>query len=563
MARPPNVAYGAADTPPLGVMLFSGLQHVALVSIYLVYPVLVAQATDATPETAAAMVSLTLVALAIGTLLQVIGFRGVGSRHLCHPVPSVIYLGPSLLAAKTGGLALVFGMTALAGLAEIVISRVLKYMRPLLPSEVSGLVALLIGVATGIVGLRSIFGATGGPAHLQDLAIALTTIAIMLTLNIWGRGTPRLLCVLIGMTAGYLMAALMGHVDAGPLAAGALVALPDVGHLGWAFDASFLVPFGVAAIAATLKVTGNVTSLQKANDADWKRPDLQSVSRGVLADGLGTIVAGGLGAFGLNSSTPAVGLATATGVLSQKVAYPIAALLLLMAFVPKLGVLFYLMPRAVAGAALVFSSTFIIVNGLEIITSRLLDARKTVVIGLALVFGLSVDIFPAFFQSLPPQAQALFGTSMVFGTITALALNALFRIGVRRRESLLVPVGAVDGDRLQDFMEMSGQRWGARRDVIERARFNLAQSVEAIIDGCGPQSALQIDASFDEFNLNVRVSYVGAPLELPDKRPTKEEIIASEAGERRLAGYMLRRYADRVTASHRAGRSTVLFHFNH
>lgn len=55
---------------------------------------------------------------------------------------------------------------------------------------------------------------------------------------------------------------------------------------------------------------------------------------------------------------------------------------------------------------------------------------------------------------------------------------------------------------------------------------------------------------------------MGPPLELPDKRPSNEEIMESDEGQRRLAGFMLRRYADRVQATHRAGRSTILFHFD-
>jgi hypothetical protein len=40
---------------------------------------------------------------------------------------------------------------------------------------------------------------------------------------------------------------------------------------------------------------------------------------------------------------------------------------------------------------------------------------------------------------------------------------------------------------------------------------------------------------------------------------------AAEDAESRkkLAGYMLRRYADRVQTTHKAGRSTILFHFDH
>ncbi len=42
-----------------------------------------------------------------------------------------------------------------------------------------------------------------------------------------------------------------------------------------------------------------------------------------------------------------------------------------------------------------------------------------------------------------------------------------------------------------------------------------------------------------------------------------EEIMASEDGARRLAGFMLRRHADRVQATSKAGRATILFHFDH
>jgi NCS2 family nucleobase:cation symporter-2 len=126
-----------------------------------------------------------------------------------------------------------------------------------------------------------------------------------------------------------------------------------------------------------------------------------------------------------------------------------------------------------------------------------------------------------------------------------------------------LPSGRVDSVALAQFMEEIGATWGARRDVIERASFNLMQSMETIVDGCEPEGPLEITASFDEFSLDVRVSYAGKPLALPEERPTAEEIMASEDGQHRLAGYMLRRYADRISATHKSGRSTVLFHFDH
>jgi xanthine permease XanP len=138
----------------------------------------------------------------------------------------------------------------------------------------------------------------------------------------------------------------------------------------------------------------------------------------------------------------------------------------------------------------------------------------------------------------------------------------VFRLGARRSQVLVVESKAFDPSVLHDFMETWGSRWGARRDVIDRATFSLAQSIEIITEGCVPGSR-QIEASFDEFNLDLRVSYDGAPLELPDQRPTNDEIMASEDSQRKLAGFMLRRYADRVQATQRDGRSTILFHFDH
>jgi len=147
--------------------------------------------------------------------------------------------------------------------------------------------------------------------------------------------------------------------------------------------------------------------------------------------------------------------------------------------------------------------------------------------------------------------------------VIGLALNLLFRIGVRRVRSLQVVPGAMDPVRIEEFLQQSGEQWGARADVVERAKYNLVHSIETIAESCEPGGPLEIEATFDEFNLDIRVSYIGPLLELPEKRPSNEEIMETPDGHRRLAGYMLRRFADRVSIAHKAGRSTVTFHFDH
>jgi NCS2 family nucleobase:cation symporter-2 len=89
------------------------------------------------------------------------------------------------------------------------------------------------------------------------------------------------------------------------------------------------------------------------------------------------------------------------------------------------------------------------------------------------------------------------------------------------------------------------------------------QSLETIIESCSPRGRLVVEASFDEFNLDLRVSYAGAALELTDQRPSTQEIMDTEAGQRRLAGFLLLRQADRVQTTHKYGHATVLLHFDH
>ena len=78
-----------------------------------------------------------------------------------------------------------------------------------------------------------------------------------------------------------------------------------------------------------------------------------------------------------------------------------------------------------------------------------------------------------------------------------------------------------------------------------------------------PPGGVEIEASFDEFNLDVRIRYIGTPLGLPAQKPTPREIVANEDGERLLAGYLLRRSADRISSHASGDRCEVHLHYDH
>jgi len=566
MRKPPNLTYGLDDTPPLAVTIVNGIQHVALIAVYLIYPLVVFRSIDTPAPLIANLLSVAMLVLGLGSFLQALRIGPIGSGYMCPVVFTAVYLAPSLAAARIGGLPLVFGMTAFAGALEAAIGPILHRLRAIFPPELSGLVLFVVGLSAGIAALRSFLGATAAPTTATEWIVSGITLGTMGALNIWGRGPARMLCTLIGVLAGYVAAGIAGldHGVGVALDQAPWIGLPHFRHLSWSFDLTLVLPFAIGSVATALKAAGTITLCQRANDADWVRTDMRPVVRGVLADGLSSIAAGALGCTGVNSATASVALASATGIASRSLAFAIGFLFLGLAFFPKLSGLLAVMPRAVIVGSVLFVTSFIIVNGLQIMTSRLLDARRTLMIALAIVGGTAVEVFPHLAASAPVVLAPFLGSSLVFATVLGLVLNLLFRLGVRRTVTLALDKPETAHQRIDDFFVRQGAAWGARPDIIKRAIFGVTQLVDAVDENCRKEGPMTVTASFDEFNLDVRLAYQGDLLEFPEQRPSAEDIRTGLDGMRRLAGFMLRRNADRIASeTSEAGRALVHFHFDH
>jgi NCS2 family nucleobase:cation symporter-2 len=566
--KPGEFTHGVDDVPPPFLTALVGFQHVSLVRIQLIFPALVIQLAELPTEVSVNMLSLSLIALGIAAILQSLPRGPVGSRYLCPSCHDGIFLEPSIAALKLGGLPLVFGMTLVAGVIQSALSPVLHRIRPLLPPEIGGLVVFLVGTSLAAIGCRYVIGVgvkeEVGPDYWL---IGGVTLMIMVGLNVWGKGQAKLFCAMLGITAGYGAAFLTGMLpkDASRVFNELhLFAIPHFSHAGLAFSPAMIMPFTVAAIAVTLKGIGDITALQRINDAHWVRAEMGSISRGTLANGLANMVAGLVGTMGLTPSTANIGLQAATGMSSRVIGYAVGAILIVLAFLPSVTGSLILMPRPVMGAALLFSACFVLISGLQTITSRMLDARRTLVIGLGIASGVAAEILPGFATNIPNSLQPIVGSSIVLGTVTALLLNGVFRIGQRRRVTLALDPAAADAvAEVNEFFDAAGRGWGARPDVMVRVAFGINQAIEAIREHCEPQGPITIEAHFDEFNLDVRISYRGETLEFPDERPSQQEIIETDAGYRRLAGFMLRMNADRIRTSVKDGATVLEFHFDH
>jgi NCS2 family nucleobase:cation symporter-2 len=570
MSRPSNLIYGVSDKPPVAVCILSATQLLTVVAPIMIYPILVMRETGATDQAIAEMLSLSFLALGVATPLQALTLRWIGSGYLISVAPAAPYVTVGIAAIKAGGLPLLMGMTLLAGLFEVAFAQIVRRARAFFPAEVSGLCILLIGLIIGVLGLRAVLGldprAVQSTATVPDLALSAATLALMIGLTLWGKGPLRMYCAVIGVTGGYLAAILIGATNGGTMSM--LASAPILAWPNWplqlpAFSADLVIPFMVAALTCALRAMGDITAAQKINDREWIRPDMTSIRNGIVANGAGTLIAALAGGIGGNTQSSSVGMSNATGVASRSVAYWLGGLLIVLSAVPVASAVLVATPRPIMGASLLFTSCFVIVSGLQIITSRLLDPRRTFVIGLALTLSLSRDLFPGVYGDLPATLQLFTGSNLAIGLVSALVLNALFRIGVRARTTTTVEPNAGAHDMIRAFLEQQGGRWGARRDVIERAIFGTAQAAESIIEHCDMRGPITLEASFDEFNLDIRLSYQGEDFVLSDGRPTDDQIRDSDDGVRLLAGYLILRNADRVRASRKADRAVLEFHFQH
>jgi len=142
-------------------------------------------------------------------------------------------------------------------------------------------------------------------------------------------------------------------------------------------------------------------------------------------------------------------------------------------------------------------------------------------------------------------------------------LNLLFRIGVKKTASLTIEPHAVDPQKIETFFQSQGATWAARPDIVKRASYGTIQLVDAVTADYWREGPIVVEASFDEFNLDVRILYTGDEMRFPDTRPSLAQIRDSAEGAQLLAGFMLRRNADRIRSESNAGRSRVVFHFDH
>jgi NCS2 family nucleobase:cation symporter-2 len=518
--KPSSLQFAVDERPPLGIMLGSALQHWMMGLATLAFPLLVIDEARrhglATPDQAHTMLRLSYLALGLSTLLQTWRGRVVGGGFLIPAVFTVAFLPASLVAVKLGGLGLVFGMTVFAGLVEVAFAFLIRRFPQLFPAEVSGVIVLLVGMVLGMVGIRLMFSLSDSDATTSGTQfgslLAGITMAVAIVLAVWFKGALRALSAMIGMLVGTLASFLLSPASdwaVGSAGQGASLVWPIATP---AFDADLVFPFVAAALVCALRAAGDITIAQRINDTEWKRPDQKSVCNGVVADGVGNVAGGLLGAVGMNTFSGSVGLSLATGITSRWVGFALAAVYVVAALIPGLTALATVIPRPVLGAALLLSACFILTNAMQSIVSRATDNRKILVVSLAIFLGLSRHFYPAIYADLPTPMRQLLNSELTVGVVVLLCLVPLFRLGTTRNRRATLHLDGAQHDAVVHFVQDAATSMGTGTDTMYRAVMAATEFVELaplVVDAGTP---IALSASYDDFTLRIAIGYVGQPL---------------------------------------------------
>ena len=435
MADDKKYEYLVNDVPPLGHLVLSAFQHVLIMVVAIGIPIIFAGQLNETPEFTASLVTFSMLASGIGSIIQALRLPYLGSGYLCPNLCGPSYLSLSLSAAWIGGLPLMRGITIVAGLIEMLLAPVIQKLKSVFPIYIVGLVVALVGISIIQISVTSFFGLTiqGDAIRSIDIFIGAVSLLIMVFCNVWGKGFVKIYCLIIGMFSGWILALIivpeywhnLVSVTNSPL-----FALPQFNALlnPIAFQFNLLIPLIVISIGSTLKTFGNLLAAQKMSEPELDEVNFLPIRNGIVADGLATTISGLLGSMAVDTSSSNIGLAGATKVLSRWISVVAGVIFIVLAFFPMLTNALAHIPKPVLGASLIFSGCFMICAGLIQMLNENWDQRKTFVVGIALFFGLSTAFLPSLYARAPKIIQTFFTDPLPTATILAVILNQIFNL---------------------------------------------------------------------------------------------------------------------------------------
>ncbi|HRK19008.1 MAG TPA: nucleobase:cation symporter-2 family protein [Hyphomicrobiaceae bacterium] len=441
-----------------------GLQHVLVMYAgAIAVPLIIGRALKLPPETVALLINADLLACGIVTIIQSLGLGPVGIRLPVMMGVTFAAVGPMLAIANdpsivgvvppgatqaaidaangTQRLLTIFGSAIAAGIFAIMVAPLLSFLLPLFPPIVTGSIILMIGISLMRVGVNWAAGAAvptlPGYGDVFNIGVAALVMAIILLITRFVKGFFGNIAVLMGIVVGCLLCYFVwGTMSLNKVHEAPMFALIYPFQFGMPiFDLKHIITMCIVMIVVLIESAGMFLAL---SDMTGKKIGQRDMTRGLMADGVGTTIGGIMNTFPYTSFSQNVGLVGVTGVRSRWVTVMGGVIMVVMGLIPKLGALAESIPLYVLGGAGIVMFGMVAATGIRILADvdYKTNRNNLFIVALSVGFGLIPLVAPTFFNKLTalvPSLGPILHSGIILTAIVSVALNLFFN-GLQSRE---------------------------------------------------------------------------------------------------------------------------------
>lgn len=406
-----------------------GLQHLlAMYAGAVAVPLLIGTGLGFNEAQMTYLISIDIFMCGIATLLQLVVTRFFGIGLPVVLGCAIQAVSPLILIGTKSGISAIYGAIIAAGIFIVLIAGIFSKIKVLFPPLVTGTVITVIGLTLIPVAITKIGGGDAEAANFGDptnLLLGFVTIALIIGVQVFGKGFIRSIAVLIGLIGGTILAALLGLVDLSAIAHAPVFHLPQPFYFGLpTFDLWSIVLMIIISIVSLVESTGVYFALGDITERPITGNDLK---RGYRAEGLAVILGGIFNTFPYTGFSQNVGLVQLSGIKTRRPIFFSAIFLIVLGLFPKVGAIAQIIPEAVLGGGMLVMFGMVAVQGMRMLSKvDFMNDKNLLVIAVSIGFGLGFNMMPTLFSQMPETVQMFTGNGIVMSSLTAIVLNLFF-----------------------------------------------------------------------------------------------------------------------------------------
>ena len=561
-SAPEHPRYEADDKPPLLSSLGFGLQFSLIASAtLLVTPVIVANAADRGGSYVTWMVFASLVVVGLSTIIQVrrLGFVGAGA---VLPMFTAAFAIPFCITALVdGGPATLTTLVIVSAIVQLIVSRWLFILRRFVTPTVGGTVMMILSITLASVVFDLLDDATSADPEEASIT-ALATMVVAAALMLRGSAFLRFWGPLAGIVVGCIVAGALGIFDTGRITAASWVGVPSESpglRLDFSVDFWTLVPaFLFLGVIIAIQANGAAIAMQRVAWRDNRAVSFRGVQGAVAGAGASNLLAGLAGTVP-NAVNPAmVSFTQITGVAARRVGYVIGALLIIVAFLPKVSAVLSSIPGPVMTGYLIMVTGALFVEGARTVIQNEQSQEKIAVAGVCFWIAASFQFELFHLPDIGAVGNALLKSGITTGGLAAIVMILYLELTNPRRMRFKSQLNVDALPELNEFITRFARRRGWDSPMQER----LSAVAEETLLTLAPldlslggeeeekpedERQLVVLASSEGTTADLEFIGGGAGANLEDQIRQIQEHDSLTAVEEELSLVLLRSYAESVT----------------